>query len=131
MRTETDAVSEPLVEAPNAYRPNNVPLSKLPLELFDEILAYYPILPTTFNEFTFFEDYAPLKYSERTVILRSLSQSCRALRQLAFPRLWDRLDTCFVPESKQAEWYMHITGSLRRKAEGVLESGPEIQHCIR
>lgn len=110
---------------------NAVPFARLPPELFDEIISYFPILPPTFYANTAPVPIPSLNHRQRTDVLRALSQSCRSLRQVAFPRLWRRLDVCFVPESSSGSWYQFCNANLKKKAEGVINSGHTLQNYIR
>ncbi|KAF7796040.1 hypothetical protein EIP86_007210 [Pleurotus ostreatoroseus] len=60
-----------------------------------------------------------LKYAEREVILRSLSQTCKDLRRMALPLLWKRIDMCWVPEDERGHWYKYVMQELKRKASGA------------
>lgn len=93
-------------------------LAVLPPELFDEIVAYFPTLPLDwyYDTSTGVPDSL---YAERAETLRALSQTCKAMRIAALPRLWARLDICFVPTRARGTWYKYVMQNLKRKADGL------------
>ncbi|KAJ6595752.1 hypothetical protein DFH09DRAFT_146555 [Mycena vulgaris] len=102
-------------------------LVHLPPELFDLIIENYTTLPPTFYYDT--GDIPDLKYYERTDALTALSQTCTALRDIALPRLWARLDICRVPQRARPTWYKYTMLALERKANGVAAS--PVRHHVR
>ena len=93
-------------------------LASLPPELFDEVIAYFPTVPLNWYHDTAV-GLPDNKYAERAKTLRALAATCRGMRAIAVPRLWARLDICFVPITAQASWYKYVMHNLKRKAEGV------------
>ncbi|KAF7798096.1 hypothetical protein EIP86_009311 [Pleurotus ostreatoroseus] len=93
-------------------------LASLPPELFDEIISYFPTVPLNWYHDTAV-GLPDSKYAERAKTLRALAATCRGMRVVALPRLWARLDICFVPATAQASWYKYVMHNLKRKAEGV------------
>ncbi len=110
---------------------HSTPLVKLPPELFDEIISYFPTIPSNFYAAAAPEPVPSDEYCERTIVLRALSQSCKALRHVAFTRQWDRLDLCFVPDRVRSVWYKYVNDNIRKKAVGVVSSGSQVQDSIR
>ena len=100
----------------------------IPQELFDEIVSYFPPpLPISYNSNDMFPRPPRLKYAEREVILRSLSQTCKDLRRMAFPLLWKRIDMCWVPEDERGHWYKYVMQELKRKASGVSRAQADLR----
>ncbi len=93
-------------------------LAALPPELFDEIVAYFPTLPLDWYYDTSM-GVPENKYMERADTLRALSQTSRAMRMVTLPRLWARLDICFVPTRARGTWYKYVMQNLKRKADGL------------
>lgn len=72
-----------------------------PAEVWRMILWYYPhTLPSSNTEHALclanmsMTGYEPPQGRERYKILRSLSQTCQALRSLMLPLLWEEVETC-------------------------------------
>ncbi|KAH8105283.1 hypothetical protein BXZ70DRAFT_1075318 [Cristinia sonorae] len=114
------------------------PLALIPPELFDEIVAYWPTLPLRYYSDTYGVAIAPhIEHATRTVTLRALSQTCRALRAVCLPRLWSRLETCWVPWSdkgdypKSGKWYTYVMLEMQRKANGLLASEEILRSYVR
>ncbi|KAI0072618.1 hypothetical protein K474DRAFT_1686559 [Panus rudis PR-1116 ss-1] len=122
---------------PEPAEENNAPvvvprLASLPAELFDEIISYFAVLPLHYYYDTQgFGTTPDPRYRERTDVLRALSQTCRALRSVSFPRLWSRLDLCILDEEYQASWYKHAMQEIQCKAKGVISSSKELRESIR
>jgi hypothetical protein len=62
------------------------------------------------------------RYRERTDVLHALSQTCRALRAIACPMLWTRLNACCIPERASGTWHKYVMQELPRKSEGMRKS---------
>jgi hypothetical protein len=94
------------------------------------MLSYLAVLPLTFyhDVSPTHNAYPPLNYRERTDVLRALSQTCVALRQVTLPLLWERLEAAWVPEAKTGTWYKYVTMELERKAKGVMSRKDLIPH---
>lgn len=114
-------------------------LAALAPELLDEILSYLRVLPLSLSHrrivfgfggiSTLNQD--PLNYTERTDVLRALAQTCRALRKVAHPRLWQRLDCLFVPQRAKGTWYKYTMAALDRKKQGLLATPSLLQYIRR
>ena len=103
----------------------------IPQELFDEIVSYFPPpLPIAYNPNDIFPRPPHLKYAEREVILRSLSQTCKDIRRMALPLLWKRIDMCWVPEDESGHWYKHVMQELKRKASGVCKVQADLKDRV-
>ncbi|KAJ7779256.1 hypothetical protein B0H16DRAFT_1502062 [Mycena metata] len=105
----------------------NLRLVQLPPELFDAIIEHYVTLPSTFYYDT--QNIPELKYYERNDALTALSQTCRVLRQITLPRLWERLDMCRIPERNRQTWYNYVMLAIARKANGISDS--PVRHYVR
>lgn len=105
-------------------------LAAFPEELFDEVLSHLATLPPQFYYDTSRgQGFPPREWNEQSESLRALSQTCRTLRHKSLPRLWARLETCWVPKYAEGTWYKYIMGSLQRKATGMMKS--ELRHHVR
>ncbi|TCD67719.1 hypothetical protein EIP91_012017 [Steccherinum ochraceum] len=115
------------------------PLALLPAEILDEIISYWDVLPTRFYCMTYgatatqhITHILPrIEYAERTYTLRALSQTCKALRQVILPRLWSRLECCWVPQHKQGLRFQYVMELLRRKAKGMMEADDGLKSHVR
>ncbi|KAG5652933.1 hypothetical protein H0H81_003009 [Sphagnurus paluster] len=83
----------------------------LPVELWLEILSYYPA-----EEF-----YKGIYWVclERTGVLRALSQTNQHLRRIFLPKLWERFE---ISSAETGAWYKTAGEALLRKSEGILQS---------
>ena len=103
-----------------------------PAEVWRMILWYYPhTLPSSNTEHALclanmsMTGYDPPRGRERYKILRSLSQTCRALRSLMLPLLWEEVETCV---RNLGEDHIHIpfrkvmTYVLREYSVGLLRT---------
>lgn len=50
---------------------------------------------------------------------------------MARPRLWERLDMCWVPEGRKGHWYKYVMQELKRKASGVCRAPYDLQSRVR
>ena len=112
--------------------PVSVPtLAKLPPELFDEIFSYFGTIPLIWYLDTVPGGYPEPPLFERTKALRAVSGTCRALRIIALPRLWSRIDACYVPERSRGTWYKCVMEQLKRKADGAVMMDKTICSFVR
>lgn len=111
------------------------PLATVPAEVLDEIFDYFltfPPMSTSMPASMCNWSKPPnLQYSERTVALRAVSQTCRALRRVILPRLWSRIDACWVPEDERGHWYKYVMQELKRRARGVSAADPALRAQVR
>ncbi|KAH6917082.1 hypothetical protein BKA70DRAFT_1417857 [Coprinopsis sp. MPI-PUGE-AT-0042] len=96
---------------------------KLPLELTTEILSYFPSVgPLTSVGTGSGAPILPARYLERPHVLRSLSQTCVAYRNLFLPILWENLDACVEDKEGKEQFFRHSGETLTRKCKGLLET---------
>ncbi|KAJ7176767.1 hypothetical protein C8R46DRAFT_44000 [Mycena filopes] len=125
--TENAAPSSP-TRSENGPDPNTkLPLVQLPPELFDAIIEEYATLPSTFYYDT--QNIPDFKYYERNDALTALSQTCRLLRDITLPRLWERLDICRIPDHHRQQWFKYAMRAIERKANGIADS--PVRHHVR
>ncbi|KAJ7472138.1 hypothetical protein FB451DRAFT_1559282 [Mycena latifolia] len=62
----------------------------------------------------------PPAYRERPETLRALSQTCRALRAVFLPLLWERVEACFQPKN-DAAWHARVANVLLARCRGLLK----------
>ncbi|QRV75822.1 F-box-like protein [Ceratobasidium sp. AG-Ba] len=97
-------------------------LPSLPPELFLQILESFreiqeiDIFPNTRY---LGESDKEIDYKSRFVVLRGLSQTCRALRHFFLPLLWEHFEASIVWGKKP--WYQELGDAMRRKSEGMLQ----------
>ncbi|KAK0471504.1 hypothetical protein IW261DRAFT_1612060 [Armillaria novae-zelandiae] len=107
-------------------------LATFPPELLSEIFSHLQQLPLTFY---FVTSYVRIRinhrYAERNKSIRALSQTCRALKDVLQPWVWQRLDCCFMPETARSTWHNYAMENLQRKAEGMKSMPVEIQRNVR
>jgi hypothetical protein len=96
----------------------------LALELYLEILSYYPAVPKRAWPY---DHHLPATYSDRPAVLCALSQTCHALRRIFLPLLWERLDACAPPSGL---WYKHIAATLEARGVG-LQARPDLAVHVR
>ncbi|KAJ7607789.1 hypothetical protein DFH06DRAFT_1249608 [Mycena polygramma] len=63
----------------------------------------------------------PTGYRERPETLRALSQTCRALRGIFLPLLWEHLEACFIPKTA-ATWGTRVAKVLLDRCKGLMKS---------
>ena len=80
----------------------------------------------------------PPKYLERTVTLRTLSQLCRSLRNVALPALWEKIEawatTSEFPSHslhKRTGWQKDIATDLIAQLETVTIRAPSLASYVR
>ncbi|KAF8646023.1 hypothetical protein AX16_007448 [Volvariella volvacea WC 439] len=106
----------------------------LPVELFNEILSYFPEIPIPTTTIYYTPLLSPVTL-ERSDALRALSQTCRSFREVLLPLLWQRLDASairFTTTAQDADtfrrheiptnWYLGISQALERKSLGLLQN---------
>ncbi|KAI0790818.1 hypothetical protein C8Q75DRAFT_806198 [Abortiporus biennis] len=103
-------------------------LLSLPIELFDQILSKYPRAEEKHivaNSTTL-----DLKFSVRTKVLRALSQTCKSLRTECLPRLWERIEVCYVEQEKDVIFFKVVSRNLERISRGLMKT-PEIAKLVK
>jgi len=127
-----ETVNAKAAEAP-AFPNIRSTLLELPLELIMEILSHFDCLPTITSKHHYglfgIDPTVTRRYLERTNRLRGLSQTCRSWRNLFFPLLWERLESCLT-NSTSNEWFKVYGDSLIRKSALVCEN-TEIASYVR
>ena len=106
-------------------------LASLPPELFDEIFSYFKPLSTEYHRPASLTRPPPLEYGELTFTLRAVSQTCRALRAMALPRLWSRIEAVWVPKAYEGQFYHYVMASLKHKAALVAKADEHLRACVR
>jgi len=71
----------------------------------------------------------PAEYCVRYDILRILSCTCRRLRSICLPMLWQHVEACVVV-SIRARWYNEVTKALRSRCK-VLARSPQICSLVQ
>ncbi|KAJ7757467.1 hypothetical protein B0H16DRAFT_665143 [Mycena metata] len=64
----------------------------------------------------------PLAYLERQEALRTLSQTCRALRAILFTLLWERVQACFDSKNGQTTWHANVANVLLRSCKALVKT---------
>ncbi|KAH9475335.1 hypothetical protein JR316_0012446 [Psilocybe cubensis] len=111
----------------------NVKALKLPVELLMEIASHFKGLPDSFAGLHrgHYSQRTVVKYLERTITLRSLSQTCKFWRTIFFPLLWKTLDV-YATYSAPASWYRFLAKSLIKKCTAItLEENKIIAQHVR
>ncbi|KAF8159182.1 hypothetical protein B0H34DRAFT_747703 [Crassisporium funariophilum] len=114
---------------------NKPKVFELPLELLMEILSHFQVLHTHTNLDTnhitiaYSEHIWSLFYLERTDILRSVSQTCKAWRIIFLPLLWERLEAC-ATHSLTTKMFPIFGTPLVRKSM-FISTRPELAAHIR
>lgn len=120
-RGDNQQSSTPIAE------PYNVLRLRLPLELFDMILDYFPKIP----EKVILRNpigVAP-KYGERGKVLRALSKTSRLLRNAYLSLAWEHLDGCVIyPEATHGVWFKQVSKRLERVSKGLMKCPHLVQH---
>lgn len=118
-----------VVEVSNSIIPVNADIAPhLPVELWLEIVSYYPIVKAP-NYVSHHGSSRGLSedYLDRPKALRALSQTNRALRNLFLPVLWERLEVC---AGKYEAWYKVFGELLEQKSIG-LAANTELAAYVR
>ena len=71
----------------------------------------------------------PPKYLERTAILRTLSQLCRSLRNVALPTLWEKIEAWAM--HGRIGWQKGIATDLIAQLETVTIRAPSLASYVR
>ena len=127
-----EAVNVKAAEA-SAFPNTSSTLLELPLELIMEIVSHFDCLPIITSKLNYGLFGADPRFSgrylERIDALRALSQTCRSLRNLFFPLLWERLEPCLIP-SDSGKWSENNADLLMR-VSGFVCDNPEIASHVR
>ncbi|EDR09179.1 uncharacterized protein LACBIDRAFT_296541 [Laccaria bicolor S238N-H82] len=106
---------------------------ELPVELFLEILSYFPHAPVGLPRYGIDIRSAPPVFCfERTDLLRALSQTCRRWRLILLPLLWECLEV-YPVRSREPVWNLWLARSLERKSKGLVRSPQHAAYvqCVR
>jgi hypothetical protein len=113
---------------------------ELPAELWFEIISYFPAVPVPTRRIAR-GPVLPPSTLDRSDVLRALSQTCCALRNIFFERAWERLEVCAIRTEKSSSqhpskdysvegfnygvdqipgsWYLGVSRTLQTKCEGL------------
>ncbi|KAJ7574461.1 hypothetical protein C8J56DRAFT_472806 [Mycena floridula] len=105
---------------------SSIRLLSLPVELFELVLDNFQGFP---SETWLHVSYPDQALQERTLAFRALSQTCKALRQVMLHRLWENLETIWVPVRAKGIWHKYVMQALKRKADAVVKS--DVRHLVR
>ncbi|KAI0790800.1 hypothetical protein C8Q75DRAFT_806180 [Abortiporus biennis] len=103
-------------------------LLSLPIELFDQILSKYPkaeekhIIANTKT--------LDLRFSVRTGVLRTLSQTCKSLRTECLPKLWELVEVCYVEKYDDVSFNKVLSRNLENTSRGLIKT-PEIAKLVK
>ena len=132
-KVKREAVSE------TGLRVNTRGLPTFPAELLLEILSHISDVTIPIpNEIA---KPLPPEYLERTTTLRTLSQVCRSLREMALPALWEKIEAWAVtseysaraPDSlyKRTGWQKGLATDLIAQLETVTIRAPCLASYVR
>ena len=100
---------------------------QLPVEIFDMIIDYYPLIPDTLVLYNLWG--ADPMFWYRGQVLRALSQTSRALRVQCLPRAWEYIEVCVVfPDNTHGVWYKQLSRRLERLSLGLSDRPDLCQH---
>lgn len=103
-------------------------LLSLPVELFDQI--HNELLSTsrliTTEEVLANAPHLDDKFEYRTDVLRSLTQTCHALRVSCIPRYYEHVEACVVRGSRV--WYKQLAERLEKTSMMLIESPHLAKH---
>lgn len=85
-------------QAPPAYR--KAAILEMPLELWDEILSYFPTMPVPYLRPMRANPVVSPRALDRADILKALSQTCRCLRAMYLRQFWERFEVCAIRTQK-------------------------------
>ncbi|KAK0186858.1 hypothetical protein F5146DRAFT_962288 [Armillaria mellea] len=109
-------------------------LPALPNELLLEILSYWPSIPVPAKDRRVFSE----RYMQRFHALLALSQTCRSLRSVFLPLVWQRLEACasrkpglgpstpFYHRKRALPWEKEVATELVRQFEVVTVRDPTL-----
>ncbi|KAJ7044968.1 hypothetical protein C8F04DRAFT_1249414 [Mycena alexandri] len=63
----------------------------------------------------------PPAYRERPEALRALSQTCRALRAIFFPLLWEYVEACFESKNGRTAWHASVANVLLKRCTALVK----------
>ena len=110
-------------------------LPTFPVELLLEILSYISDVTIPIPNET--AKPLPPEYLERTTTLRTLSQVCRSLREVALPALWEKIEawatTSETSDSlyKRTRWQKGLATDLIAQLETVTIRAPCLASYVR
>ncbi|KAJ7187132.1 hypothetical protein C8R46DRAFT_285000 [Mycena filopes] len=64
----------------------------------------------------------PPAYRERPAALRALSQTCRALRVIFLPLLWEYLEACFPSKDGNEAWHTRVANVLLDRCKALVKA---------
>ncbi|EMD39785.1 hypothetical protein CERSUDRAFT_121966 [Gelatoporia subvermispora B] len=121
----------PTCEETPAIIPQRDSFSSVPVELLltivDYVLRGAPKLPLPPSATS--QEILPGEYAVRYDLLRTLTWTCRTLREICLPILWQHVETCVVL-SLRSRWYNAVTNALRVRCKAI-KLTPEIHPLIQ
>jgi hypothetical protein len=99
----------------------------LATELLLEIISYFPKVPQR-AWVASLDPFLSDMYCQRPDVLRTLTQTCRALRKFFLPWYWEYLDVCTNRFS--GAWHLHISSTLEARSIG-LSRRPDLAVHVR
>ena len=110
--------------------PQAARFTQLPYDIVWEILAYYPAIPNW--EVARNQTVLNPKYLQRYLVLRTLSQTCRALRFQCHPHLWEHIQACLLKErGNPGSFYRQVGEALQKQSHIIFSALPEFQPLVR
>ncbi|SJL12602.1 uncharacterized protein ARMOST_16030 [Armillaria ostoyae] len=135
-RTFSQAEQDAHQELLSTGRANMTGLPVLPNELLLEILSYWPSIPIPAKDRRVFSE----RYMERFHALLTLSQTCRSLRNVFLPLVWERLEACASRKPLLSPlyhrklilpWEKEVATELVRQLEVVTARDPTLAVYVR
>ncbi|PBK65156.1 hypothetical protein ARMSODRAFT_892263 [Armillaria solidipes] len=135
-RTFSQAEQDAHQELLSTGRANMTGLPVLPNELLLEILSYWPSIPIPAKDRRVFSE----RYMERFHALLALSQTCRSLRNVLLPLVWERLEACASRKPLLSPlyhrklilpWEKEVATELVRQLEVVTVRDPTLAVYVR
>ncbi|KAK0217136.1 hypothetical protein IW262DRAFT_1464166 [Armillaria fumosa] len=111
-------------------------LACLPIELLLEIISLFPSPPLKASMF-YCLTVGGRELTERSTVLVSLSQTCKAYRQIFVPMLWEKLEAfqCTDPNvevhPELPEWQQKVTSAIIRQLETVTIRDPALADHVQ
>ncbi|KAJ7839147.1 hypothetical protein B0H14DRAFT_2787877 [Mycena olivaceomarginata] len=102
-------------------------LHNLPTELLTEIVKYYPVLLSNIDAYV---RGVPGDQFDGDDTLRALSQTCRALRDVFLPVLWERIHATFSARTRPKRRIRTRAKMLERRMRGIQKT-PHVVPYIR